>query len=57
MAKGYPFFIQQLCQIVFQNTDSKEIGRISGMAVGGGVIKIAGNSEKIELRNLTVFLK
>ena len=26
VTKGYPFFIQQLCQIVFQNTDSKEIG-------------------------------
>ena len=23
--KGYPFFIQQLCQIVYQNTDSKSI--------------------------------
>ena len=25
ITKGYPFFIQQLCQIVFQNTDGKRI--------------------------------
>ena len=25
ITKGYPFFIQQLCQIVYQNTDSKSI--------------------------------
>lgn len=25
ITKGYPFFIQQLCQIVYQRTDGKEI--------------------------------
>ena len=25
ITKGYPFFIQQMCQIVYQNTDEKEI--------------------------------
>lgn len=25
ITKGYPFFIQQVCQIVYQNTDEKEI--------------------------------
>lgn len=25
VTKGYPFFIQQVCQIVYQNTDEKEI--------------------------------
>lgn len=25
ITKGYPFFIQQLCQIVYQNTDSKSL--------------------------------
>lgn len=25
MTKGYPFFIQQMCQIVYKNTDEKEI--------------------------------
>lgn len=25
LTKGYPFFIQQMCQVVYQNTDEKEI--------------------------------
>ncbi len=25
ITKGYPFFIQQICQIVYQNTDEKKI--------------------------------
>ena len=28
VTEGYPFFIQQLCQIVFQNVDSKVISDI-----------------------------
>lgn len=27
VTKGYPFFIQQLCQIVYHNTDNKMIGK------------------------------
>lgn len=27
ITKGYPFFIQQLCQVVYKNTDKKEIGK------------------------------
>lgn len=25
LTKGYPFFIQQICQVIYQNTDEKEI--------------------------------
>jgi len=25
ITKGYPFFIQQICQVIYQNTDEKEI--------------------------------
>lgn len=33
ITKGYPFFIQQMCQIVYQNTDSKMIDTCNVEAV------------------------